>query len=319
MIDSGRSLVRALAASCIACIGLALASCGGETERPVFESPEVADAGPRPDTGFLADCNAPRWPPPSVEDDGYQRFELCGWTVMMGASLYADRLAPAVYETLASDLQVIQDLLPSAVVAKLRQVKFWMERNRRAFVGVYHSSPGWLRLNGYPEKWARGVHFGVARTFLDLEDIQPAVVLHELAHAWDHLEHDYGFPAVQSAYDAALNSGIYDEVPYILGGVSEAYATTNSVEYFAELSEAFHSTGPPGSFQNDFFPYDREELRAHDPLGFAAVDAAWRPSGRQGNAASPRAPIVPSIFCGHKFIDKCVSGKDFGVCRRSAK
>jgi len=40
--------------------------------------------------------------------------------------------------------------------------------------------------------------------------------------------------------------------------VERAYAMTNPMEYFAESTEAFFS-------HNDFFPFDRAELKQHDP------------------------------------------------------
>jgi hypothetical protein len=48
-----------------------------------------------------------------------------------------------------------------------------------------------------------------------------------------------------------------------------AYAMTNQMEYFAELTEAVFST-------NDFYPFTRDELAAHDPVGMAAVLKAWK-------------------------------------------
>ena len=102
---------------------------------------------------------------------------------------------------------------------------------------------------------------------------QPAIVLHELAHAWHHQALGYDNPEIEAAYAAAMESGIYDEVAYVSGGTADAYAKTNKQEYFAELTEAWF-------WRNDFYPFERAELEAHDPAGAQVIERAWahRPS-----------------------------------------
>ena len=39
-------------------------------------------------------------------------------------------------------------------------------------------------------------------------------------------------------------------------------------EYFAELSEAYFG-------ENDFYPFNREELKAFDLEGFEAIESLW--------------------------------------------
>ena len=221
--------------------------------------------------------NTPAWPPPSVADDGYQRFELCGWTVYMSEALHADALAEPVYLALAEDLDQVTQLLPPPTSEFLRATNFWMELELEDFPGgVYHPSPQWLSDNGYPPKWGQGIQFGVAQNYLDWVAQQPAMVLHELTHAWDHQHHGYAQPDIVAAYEAAMAAELYAEVEYVAGGTQEAYATTNAAEYFAELSEAYFATGePPEGWFNDFYPFTRAQLLAHDPVGHAAIEAAW--------------------------------------------
>ena len=42
----------------------------------------------------------------------------------------------------------------------------------------------------------------------------------------------------------------------------------NAAEYFAELSEAYFG-------KNDFFPFTRDQLEKHDPVGFEMLKKAW--------------------------------------------
>jgi hypothetical protein len=97
---------------------------------------------------------------------------------------------------------------------------------------------------------------------------QPAMMLHELAHAWHHQRLGYDHQPIIDAYEAAMEAGLYDEVEYISGGIVEAYATGNHVEYFAELTEAWF-------WINDFYPFDRNQLSDHDPIGAAVLQGAW--------------------------------------------
>ena len=57
-------------------------------------------------------------------------------------------------------------------------------------------------------------------------------------------------------------------VAFVTGGERKGYATTDRMEYFAELSEAYFG-------KNDFFPFTREELKTHDPEGFAVMNEVW--------------------------------------------
>ncbi len=49
----------------------------------------------------------------------------------------------------------------------------------------------------------------------------------------------------------------------------KAYALTNELEYFAELSEAYLG-------KNDFYPYNRKQLEQYDPDGYAIMKNIWK-------------------------------------------
>jgi hypothetical protein len=65
-----------------------------------------------------------------------------------------------------------------------------------------------------------------------------------------------------------MDRGLYAKVKYLDRGERKAYATTDEKEYFAELSEAYFG-------RNDFFPFDRDELKAHDAAGYELMTRAW--------------------------------------------
>ena len=78
----------------------------------------------------------------------------------------------------------------------------------------------------------------------------------------------YDDPDIVRAYDEAMASGRYDDVEYAGGGTATAYATTNVQEYFAELTEAWF-------WENDFYPFVRQDLIDFDPLGAEVIEASW--------------------------------------------
>lgn len=87
-----------------------------------------------------------------------------------------------------------------------------------------------------------------------------------------------------SAYDRAKASETYDKVDRWNGHGrpntrERAYAMTNPMEYFAETTEAFFS-------RNDFFPFNRAELKRHDPAMEQLLAKLWgaplaRPPNRE--------------------------------------
>ena len=74
---------------------------------------------------------------------------------------------------------------------------------------------------------------------------------------------------LKAAYNNALKSGKYDKVERTGSGIERAYALTNEIEYFAELSEAYFG-------KNDYYPFTRKDLEEFDPLGFALMQEAWQ-------------------------------------------
>jgi len=77
-------------------------------------------------------------------------------------------------------------------------------------------------------------------------------------------------PELLEAFESAKQSGIYNSVAYLEpnGVMQEAYAITNSKEYFAELTEAYF-------WVNDFYPFNRADLQSHDVAGFNAIETMW--------------------------------------------
>jgi len=89
-----------------------------------------------------------------------------------------------------------------------------------------------------------------------------------LAHSYHFTVLGDKYAPLQDAYKQAMDRKLYDSVEFVTGGKKKAYAATNPAEYFAELSEAYFG-------KNDFFPFTRDELEKHDPIGFELMKKAW--------------------------------------------
>ena len=171
---------------------------------------------------------------------------------------------------LASQFQKIEKVLPPHAYKTLSQVPFWMEWDKKkSNAAEYHVSPDWLKANGYNPDKVHGVEIANVRLFLRSSGReQPWMVLHELAHAYHFRVLGADHTGVQTAYKQAMERKLYDQVKHINGKTMKAYAATNDKEYFAELSEAYFG-------KNDFYPFNREELRQHDPEGYKMLEAVW--------------------------------------------
>lgn len=194
-----------------------------------------------------------------------------GWTLRVERDLLTGKpeLADKVLTLLESRLQDVERVIPQPALGKLRGVKIWMRANDGPSpCAVYHPSPEWLRQHGWNPDLARGVEICNATRFLEWAGDQPAMVLHELAHAYHHQFLGYENGEILAAYREAVRSRAYEAVPYVRGGTRKAYALENEKEYFAECTEAYFA-------RNDFYPFTRTELQKHDPEAARVVKQVW--------------------------------------------
>jgi hypothetical protein len=115
------------------------------------------------------------------------------------------------------------------------------------------------------------------------------MVLHELCHLYHDQALAGGFenPDVKAAYNHAMAEGLYVNTPYRLDKNTliqryddyyhqKVYATNNCMEYFSEICEAYWG-------ENDYYPFNYEDLKTYDSQGFALMEKVWGP---RGNLAS---------------------------------
>ena len=105
-------------------------------------------------------------------------------------------------------------------------------------------------------------------------------IVHELSHWYHWYLTNYGYSAIDQAWNAVMNPKNkkfvdYTSVEHIAGDRKTAYATVNSQEYFASLSAAYFSPA------NDYYPFNLADLKSFDTEGYLMVKQFWK-LGRKG-------------------------------------
>jgi hypothetical protein len=201
----------------------------------------------------------------------YRKIKIEGFEVLISPEVRArPEDEKKAVDFLQDKLRVAAGAIPPQCRPAMRRVRFWVEWEADPNAGAtFHQSKDWLSAHGMNPEKERGIEIQNLRHALEWgSSDQPMMILHELSHGYIAVVLGNEYQANKGAYEAARSRGIYDAVPYIHGGTPKAYAMENEFEYFAELSEAYFG-------KNDYFPYTREDLQAHDPRGFAMIEKAW--------------------------------------------
>ena len=200
--------------------------------------------------------------------------QIEGWTVhvdpRMLAGEYSDTGTKAL-TMLANHLQRIAILVPKAQLAQMQTLEIWIEHHHPTLGSMqYHPSIGWLRSHGHDPRLAKKVHIPRAAALLSRQQMikHPAVVLHELAHAYHDQILDFDNPRIVKIYEKAKAAGIYEKSLLYTGKTVKHYGLSNHKEYFAEGTEAYF-------YRNDFYPFCRAELNEHDPALHGLLVEVW--------------------------------------------
>jgi len=211
---------------------------------------------------------------PTFYDPVEQQIE--GWTVAVDPLLLAPEHAEAggkALTALANHLQRVKYILPEERIAQLQKMRIWIElKNPKLKNMQYHPDKGWLIAHGHDPRLAKHVHIPIAGQLLEQKmwAKHPYVVLHELAHAYHDQVLSFDQADIVATFNAAKEKGIYESVLLHTGKKVRHYGLNNHKEYFAESTEAYLGV-------NDFYPFVRAELEAHDPTMYALMIKIWGP------------------------------------------
>ena len=201
----------------------------------------------------------------------YQQEYIEGFSVLIHPDAVLQKAAlQNVRDELALQFKAISRVMPNETMRFMRQVPIWVEwQSDPNGAAVFHPSRQWLLQNGYNPDKANGIELSNAVNFVNWSRTdQPWMVLHELTHAYHYMVLGEANPDIAFAYQQAMALHLYDSVDYVRGGKKQAYAVTSAREYFAELSEAYFG-------RNDHYPFNRNDLQRHDPVGYQLMVKAW--------------------------------------------
>ena len=215
----------------------------------------------------------PRLPVP-----GYSSHEIEGWRVLVSEKLTAGK-AEKTRKALAILEEQLIDLprrVPAQAVHHLRKVPLWFSPvyEKYGSRAEYHPDRDWLVEEGRNPLMAKGVEFSMVDEMAEEIRRMPLLTLHELAHAYHEQVFGFDDPVIKGAFERARKAGIYDAVKRTRGipgqsyTTEKAYAMSNQMEYFAEVSEAYFG-------RNDWYPFNYIELEAHDPKVLPVLEKTW--------------------------------------------
>ena len=214
--------------------------------------------------------------PPVRFDPIVQSME--GWTIYVDPALLNDgadaELGTKTLRMLADHLNRISILVPPDRLEKMQTLHIWIESNHPSLDSMqYHPDVGWLKKHRHDPRLAKMVHIPQAKALLSRDQLlkHPAVVLHELAHAYHDQILGWDDPDILRVYNAAKEKGIYENVLLYTGKRVNHYGLNNHKEYFAEGTEAYF-------YRNDFYPFVRAELAEHDPEFHIVLENIWGPA-----------------------------------------
>ena len=202
------------------------------------------------------------------------KLDLQGWTVHADARLVNGEykeVGTRSLSMLANHLERLTILLPEKQLAEMRKMEIFIEHAHPELGNMqYHPDLDWITEHGYDPRLVKKVHIPQAADLVSRQQMlkHPAVILHELAHAYHDQILGFDQPEIIKIYDDAMKNGIYQKSLLHTGKTVKHYATTNHKEYFAEATEAY-------LYHNDFYPFVRAELNQHDPSAYATMQKIW--------------------------------------------
>ena len=216
-------------------------------------------------------------PDKMVVINGFYTLEHEGFSFKIREEVYNTPAAQTAIEHLKKDLTKINGLgLPEAALKVMKKQPIWLEKDLTDGAAWYHPNKEWLAQQGYmTEKW----HCVELCNYLHYvswsDQNQPYMVLHELCHLYHDQALSGGFenPDVKKAYNHAKSEGMYRNTLYRLDSktvynIDVAYAMNDQQEYFSEICEAYWG-------ENDYYPFNYEDLKAYDEQGFALMEKVW--------------------------------------------
>lgn len=221
----------------------------------------------------------------------YETVHLGAWTLRVEKQLMQadEALARKALARLERKLCALDAIIPDAALPNLHRMAIYLMYGEKANQGGLASGASYYKQNA-PEfqknidlRWRNCVVIKSAENYAKLPELWSIkVLMHELAHAFQLQQWPEKQPEILRAWNHAKQQGLYRHGTGHQGGrQAQAYAMTNQLEYFAELS-CMYFVGC------NYFPFTREELKRYDPSGYDMIERMWRVGPAAGFEGSER-------------------------------
>lgn len=217
-----------------------------------------------------------------VDEYGYATFTHNDFSFKIKEADTNTKRGQEAIQCIKDDIDHVVSIIPEEALEVMRARPIWLERNNS-----HNTSAAWYHTwEGYPEsigdlkekgKCVEITNYDYYISWTDQN--QPLMLLHELCH----LYHDQGLGGesnqkINEAYANAKSENLYSlgwyRNDYRYDSQNQWTKTTsvycmNTVwEYFAEMCEAYWG-------ENDYYPFNYDQLKEHDPVAFALMESIW--------------------------------------------
>jgi len=216
-----------------------------------------------------------------VAVQGFYTLEHEGFKFKIREEVYETPAAKSAISHLKEDLSEINKIIPESALKVMKKNPIWLEKDLTDGAAWYHNNRDWLAEQSEKDsrymtaKWHCVELCNYVHYVSWSDQNQPYMVLHELCHLYHDQALAGGFenPDVKAAYNHAKSSGMYKNKPYRLDSktvynIDVAYAMNDQMEYFSEICEAYWG-------ENDYYPFNYEDLKEYDTQGFALMEKVW--------------------------------------------
>jgi hypothetical protein len=119
-------------------------------------------------------------------------------------------------------------------------------------------------------RWRNCIVVYSARNYIAISEFWALKALvHELSHAHHLLHWPENMPELYNCWQNAMRLNLYHNVQDTNGhNVEKAWACTNQLEYFAELSCMYF-------IGCNYYPFNRQQLQSYNPTGYALIQQMW--------------------------------------------
>jgi hypothetical protein len=240
----------------------------------------------------------------AVPPTGWALRNIKGFTVLVHEEVLgqpADRWQRKPLDVLETEFDDLKRVVGPKLAEVLRQIPVWVRWDvvdpsvPKAIAFYYGYPANTLIRAGREALMTNSIEIVSLKRLGEMRPpgskFQQVVTLHEMAHAIHHRLLGFDAPEVINAFQAAVARKLYDSASDRTGRVSRPYARTNANEYFAEISCAYLDS----CF---YYPFTFNDLKNHDPVGFALMDAVWKHpeqfAGRSGKVETPHFATAQS-------------------------